>query len=183
MLLELHTSAMTIPQTYNLVRSKATVDNVNMSAQTAFGPNPRTSLRMHPAHGVTSRGFRTVPDIPYPWQAVFATTTSLQPVNMSAKLLRAFYLQVVQSILPGMPDRWQHTFQMGYIMLAVTSRDRKSDLVTRELITGVCMMLNEYAKGGFADLFFATLWHDLDGLAVDIQLMIMNHPVEGLRVT
>ncbi|KAL8946236.1 MAG: hypothetical protein Q9222_007344 [Ikaeria aurantiellina] len=183
MLLGVYACAISVPKSSNAIQSRSQIDTVGVAAHAGFRPRSQTSVRVHSMHSVTSRGFKTVPDVPYPWKAVFTTTTSVQPVDISAKLLRGFYLQVVQSVLPGIDDRWQHTFQMGHIMLAITSRNRKEDLVTRELITAVCFMLNEFAKGGFSDLFFATLWHDLEGLAVDIQLMIMNRAAEGMRVT
>ncbi|KAL8954269.1 MAG: hypothetical protein Q9193_007309 [Seirophora villosa] len=82
-----------------------------------------------------------------------------------------------------MDDRWRWTIQVGQLVLQLTSRNRRQQNVTKELVLATVLMLNEFAKAGFTDLFFATLWHETGGAAVDIQLRVVERVVEGTKVT
>lgn len=81
-----------------------------------------------------------------------------------------------------MDDRWRWTIQVGQLVLQLSSRNRRQQNVTKELVLATVLMLNEFAKAGFTDLFFATLWHETDGGAVDIQLRVVERVVEGTKV-
>ncbi|KAL9017873.1 MAG: hypothetical protein Q9185_004822 [Variospora sp. 1 TL-2023] len=136
-------------------------------------------------HALTPRTFRTVPDLPAGWKAIFTTTTTIFPITLSARQLSQFYLQCALAASKLEGDRWRWTIQIGQLVLQLTSRNRRSAIVTKELILATTIMLNEFTKAGFTDLFFATLWHDESvGLAVDVRLGVVGRAVEeGWKVS
>ncbi|KAI4180463.1 MAG: hypothetical protein L6R41_007224 [Letrouitia leprolyta] len=143
---------------------------------------PNISVHADRRRALSRRKYKPVPDLPAGWRAVFGVTQAIMPIFMTAPQLRTFYTQVAQSVL-HLDNHWRWTFQMGHLVLQLTSRDRRRKLVTPELVVATVMMLTEFASGGFTDLFVARLWDEVDGGIVDIQLRISSQIAEGIKVT
>ncbi|KAL8967919.1 MAG: hypothetical protein Q9197_005162 [Variospora fuerteventurae] len=186
--LVVHTSSMTLSKSHQAMQMRpAPTNHVNITDLAIQYPLPIISVHNNKnkhLHALAPRTFRTVPDLPAGWKAVFTTTTTLVPITVSARQLSQFYLQcaLAASTLDG--DRWRWTIQIGQLALQLTSRNRRTAIVTKELILATTIMLNEFTKAGFTDLFFATLWHESVGLAVDVRLGVVGRAVEeGWKVS
>ncbi|KAI4113451.1 MAG: hypothetical protein LQ338_008172 [Usnochroma carphineum] len=174
--------AATIPESHKATQATTAPSDINLTELASRHPLPNISVHQTTARALSSRAFYNVPDLPAGWKAVYAVTEAVVPIALSAKHLREFYKQVALAAV-NLDDRWQWTIRMGQLALVFTSRNRRQPNVTRDLILATIVMLNEFTKAGFADLFSATLWHEVDGLAVDIQFRVLARAVEGTKVT
>ncbi|KAI4087197.1 MAG: hypothetical protein LQ344_006943 [Seirophora lacunosa] len=172
---------MTISKSHRAIQMTSAPGHLNMTELANQYSIPQISVHKKGPPTLGPRGFRKVPDLPAGWKAVFATTASIVPVGLSAKHLREFYMRCALSAAQ-MDDRWRWTIQVGQLVLQLSSRNRRQQNVTKELVLATVLMLNEFAKAGFTDLFFATLWHETDGAAVDIQLRVVERVMEGTKV-
>ncbi|KAL8748960.1 MAG: hypothetical protein Q9184_007001 [Pyrenodesmia sp. 2 TL-2023] len=174
-------SAMTIPDSHQKTQSRTTPSDTHLTEMAYQHSVPEVSVHKDHPQALAPRGFTNVPNLPPGWKAVYHTTTTIVPVTMSAQQLRSFYTKCALAATT-LDDRWQWTIQVGQLALQFTSRNRRNQTVTKELILATVLMLNEFAKAGFTDLFFATLWHELHNMAVDIQLRVLARAVEGTKV-
>ncbi|KAL8922712.1 MAG: hypothetical protein Q9208_005025 [Pyrenodesmia sp. 3 TL-2023] len=179
-------SAITIPGSHRAIQSRTTPNDFNLTEK-AHQHSVREVFvyNNHPhalALALAPRGFTKVPNLPPGWKAIYHTTTTIFPITLSAQQLRSFYTKCALAAV-GLDDRWQWTIQVGQLVLQLTSRNRRNQIITKELILATVLMLNEFAKAGFTDLFFATLWHELDSTAVDIQLRVVARAVEGTKAS
>lgn len=170
-------SAMTNPESQREIPS-----DFNLTEMAHQHSVPEVSVYKDHPQALAPRGFKNVPNLPPGWKAVYHTTTTVFPVTMSAQQLRSFYNRCALAAMT-LDDRWQWIIQVGQLALQLTSRNRRNQTVTKELILATVLMLNDFAKAGFTDLFFATLWHELDNMAVDIQLRVVARAVEGTKVS
>ncbi|KAL9011644.1 MAG: hypothetical protein Q9173_003522 [Seirophora scorigena] len=180
--LVLCTSSVTISKSHRAIPMRSAPGHLNMTELANQYSIPKISVHKKGPPTLGPRGFREVPDLPEGWKAVFATTASIVPVILSAQQLRHFYMRCALAAAE-MDDRWRWTIQIGQLVLQLTSRNRRQQNVTKNLVLATVLMLNEFTKGGFTDLFFATLWHEAGELAVDIQLSVVERAVEGTKVT
>ncbi|KAL8987567.1 MAG: hypothetical protein Q9177_003232 [Variospora cf. flavescens] len=205
--LVVHTSSMTLSKSHRAIQMRpAPANHVNITDLAIQYSLPIISVHNNNnkhLHALAPRTFRTVPDLPAGWKAIFskhvpgynlphretprpaglATTTTIVPITISARQLSQFYLQCALAARKLDGDRWRWTIQIGQLALQLTSRNRQTALVTKELIMATTIMLNEFTKAGFTDLFFATLWHESVGLAVDVRLGVVGRAVEGWKVS
>ncbi|KAL8836613.1 MAG: hypothetical protein Q9170_002836 [Blastenia crenularia] len=176
-------TSLTIPPNSGTVQASTMTDNINLAEFSAKYSIPRISLQpKHHSRALAPRVFKSVPDLPQGWKAVFGTSKAMIPVYITAAQLRIFYAKIAYAAL-DLDDRWRWTIQIGQLVLQLTSRDRSKAVVTKELILATVFMLKEFANGGFTDLFVARLWDELDGTVVDIQLKVAAAAVEGMKVS
>ncbi|KAI4207065.1 MAG: hypothetical protein LQ346_000783 [Caloplaca aetnensis] len=173
---------MTIPASHREISSRSPPSDLNPTELAHEHSAPKVSVSIGHPQALAPRGFNNVPGLPPGWKAVYHTTTTIFPVTLSAQQLRSFYTKCALAAA-NLDDRWQWTIQVGQLALQLTSRNRRNQTVTKELIVATVLMLNEFTKAGFTDLFFATLWHELDHVAVDVQLRVAARAVEGIKAS
>lgn len=175
-------SAMIIPESNDTIQARAAPSDSSQTDLAHRYSIPKISVHDDHPYALSPRTFRRVPGLPDGWKAIFATTTTLVPIALSSKQLKRFYLEIALSAA-NLDDRWRWTIQCGQLALQFTSRNRGEPRVTKHLVLATVLMLNDFAKAGFSDLFVATLWHEMDGLAVDIQLMVSGVSVDTIKAT
>ncbi|KAL8723194.1 MAG: hypothetical protein Q9225_000460 [Loekoesia sp. 1 TL-2023] len=172
---------MAISQSDRTIPANTASSDSDLAELTTRYSIPKISFQTNQNRAISPRAFQKVPGLPAGWKAVFGTSIAMLPVIMTSQQLHMFYLRVAQAVLT-LDDRWRWTFQMGHLVLELTSRDRKQ-MVTKELMLATIVMLRDFARGGFTDLFVARLWHESDSFVVNIQLRIASKAIEGLEVT
>ncbi|KAL8900959.1 MAG: hypothetical protein Q9207_005439 [Kuettlingeria erythrocarpa] len=173
---------MTIPDCHGEIPCRSAPSDLNLTGLAHEHNTPKVSVSNGHPQALAPRGLSKVPGLPPGWKAVYHTTTTIVPVIVSARQLRAFYVKCALAAA-HLDDRWQWTIQVGQLALQLTSRNRRNRTVTKELIVATVLMLNEFTKAGFTDLFFATLWHERDNMAVDIQLRVAARALEGIKAS
>ncbi|KAL8665608.1 MAG: hypothetical protein Q9202_002112 [Teloschistes flavicans] len=91
-------------------------------------------------------------------------------------LLEVFYYTIIQAMEDDteFPDKFRQTIQIGQLALVFLTGVKGKKLVTKQIITATAMMLLEYTRGGFEDLFSAKLMNDEYGTSVFIQLRVVD---------
>lgn len=172
--------AIAIPENHSAIQARTASCDLNLAELAQQYSVPKITVHGNRPDALSPRGFKKVPGLPDGWKAVFRSTETIFPVMVSAKQLHTFYINCALAAA-NLDDRWRWTLQVGQLALQLTSRNRRNAIVTKELILATVLMLNEFAKGGFTDLFSASLWHEIDELRVDIQLRVVARAVEGTK--
>ncbi|KAL8651082.1 MAG: hypothetical protein Q9210_003463, partial [Variospora velana] len=133
---------MTVSKSYRAIQMRPAPSHPNITDLAIQYPLPNISVQNKYLHALAPRTFRKVPDLPTGWKAVFATTTTIFPITLSAHQLSQFYLQCALAATKLDGDRWRWTIQVGQLALQLTSRNRRNAIVTKELILATTIMLN-----------------------------------------
>ncbi|KAI4246618.1 MAG: hypothetical protein LQ352_006366 [Teloschistes flavicans] len=151
------------------------------SRDVARHPNPYLPARGyvqadHHSSLVPRIPFKNAPGLPPGWVATYSITSALLPIQYSARQLEVFYYTIIQAMEDDkeFPDKFRQTIQIGQLALVFLTGVKGKKLVTKQIIIATAMMLLEYTRGGFEDLFAAKLMNDEYGTSVFIQLRVVD---------
>ncbi|KAL9579681.1 MAG: hypothetical protein Q9212_004964 [Teloschistes hypoglaucus] len=168
---------LALPSNYSPVSARSSPNSLEVTRH----PGPYILARDHVQadhHSSLVRRipYKNAPGLPRGWVATYSITNALLPLQYSARQLEVFYYTVIQAMEEEteFPDKLRQTIQIGQLALVFMTGVKGKKFVTRDLIIATAVMLMEYAKGGFEELFLAKLTNDEIGTSLYIQLKIMD---------
>ncbi|KAL8771368.1 MAG: hypothetical protein Q9194_004920 [Teloschistes cf. exilis] len=167
-----------LPPNHSPVLAKSNPSSLDIARHPSPYILPRDHIQAGHHHSslVPRTAYKNAPGLPPGWVATYSITNALLPLQYSARQLEVFYYTVIEAMEQdtGFPDKLRQTIQIGQLALVFMTGVKGRKYVTRNLIIATAMMLMEYAKGGFEELFLAKLMNEEEGLSVYIQLKIMD---------
>ncbi|KAI4205945.1 MAG: hypothetical protein LQ350_000130 [Teloschistes chrysophthalmus] len=173
----LSSTALALPSPHAAVSARSSPNSLDLVRHPSPYTLPRGHVQAdHHSSLVARTPYKNAPGLPAGWVATYRITNALLPIQYSARQLEAFYFMVVQAMEQEIefPDKLRQTIQIGQLALVFITGVKGQKCVTRNMIIATAMMLMEYAKGGFEELFFAKLTNDDIGMSLYIQLKIMD---------